>query len=314
MMALEHQSLDPDYLQANDRNNVGDTGATSGCTKSFDAPRQLSWPLRKDRLADVLEPRGSLSLLRPQSPFQPVDWSWQLGVYLAQQRKGITKDWLVAAARQAHSFVTLLSDCDTEGDHLRLAERHPQKYQALLIRLSDNPLLRAEVEARILADEAHDTIGQRMGLSPKTIDLYEQWFCDVRQRPTNYVLYSFLKIHDFEEWWPTETIWRYWGHRGGPIVLDAVMHEFNPRQMPDAQSEVAGFLANDIVTRLTLRAMVLFHMLPVNQKTAPKILKLMLDFQKRQAKLRQPSLVGAVAENVRTTLDELPWTTKPMGR
>ena len=247
-----------------------------------------------------------LYALNQRSPFRPVDWRWHLAIYASERSNGIPKAWITHPVNQAKQFIKQLCSCRTSTDHIRLSHRYPRKYQAIRLRLSEYPEQRAEMEARILAGQSHQEISAKTGLSSEAIAIFESWLFDVKHRSPSFVNYGLLRIHECEEWWDTKTIWKYWAFRGGPVVLEAVMREFPATVKPHSADEMAEYLATHPITRLMVRVMVLYHMLPVNQQTAPKILRLFQDHKRQQAKPQPPSLIGTLSENVRAVLEGMP--------
>lgn len=104
-------------------------GNGQGCrSSSHDAPDKVDAPgkitvslLSSDTqngpLEQLLQPQSKLPLLHSNWALQPVDWRWQLGLYLAPGSRTFPEKWQTDPVRHARTFVTRLQRCSTGDDY-----------------------------------------------------------------------------------------------------------------------------------------------------------------------------------------------------
>jgi hypothetical protein len=112
-----------------------------------------------------------------RDPFQPPDRRLRRCQHLVEHdREPSAAD--DDATRAGWGFFCALRRCRTEEDRERLAHGHPAVAAAHDFAQTAGPLRRAELEARLLADEPDDVIAARMGLTPATVAAFhEVYFC-----------------------------------------------------------------------------------------------------------------------------------------
>ena len=159
-----------------------------------------------------------------ESPFCPVDWRWRRAEWRARTKSRANEryddPWTRLAARHFRKL---------QRTHKNITRR--QRLDADIVRAFEisarNDFFRAELDARILANQPIPEISHAVAIPESVIAAYEALFFDVRRRLQasgwirHYVLgsqcWTSLQPHDVM--W----IWRYLGFHYGPIAVDYVV-------------------------------------------------------------------------------------------
>ena len=157
--------------------------------------------------------------LRPSCPFFRVDWRWQRAEWRlrTKSRRGERGDdeWVLRAIRAQRWLRRGKPDKDPDV---------VQVQSQLLL----NHWTRAELEARILANQSISQISATMGLSQEVITVFEALFFDVRRRlgAQDWVLFSLLGSRMFRPQKPEDVTlaWRVLGYQFGPAMVDALVN------------------------------------------------------------------------------------------
>jgi hypothetical protein len=171
---------------------------------------------------------------------------------------------------------------------------------------------RWELEARILADEPVESIGQRFGLSPDAVDWYEALFFNVRDRlqTTSYITHQVIRLHDWHVN-PSQNLertWKYFGFWHGPQALDEVIGEFTA---PSPTDKVAfhQYLEDRLRTAITCKAWVAVQMMPTDTpKAAARFLKIwlrMLEIENRSQRRHEEEPTVNITANVQCFLERM---------
>jgi len=196
------------------------------------------------------------------------------------------------------------TDWKNTGD--TLSDQDPALVQAHMLRWSPNAEDRAIVEARILAGETDAAIGKRLGLMPEAVDWYEDLFFCVRDRLG---CSSWIRkiIRDMGGEMPhygqdtlTErqrhTVYRLFGHYGGPYILDATLQAFPPR--PGKAGDRPTWI--DDALRIKIRQAAAMAIGRFNKSNIRLLFRLHRDLikQARSARTSADSVADSVANNV----------------
>jgi hypothetical protein len=114
------------------------------------------------------------------NPCRPPDWRWHRAGQLLEpraRRRRQDDEWVVLA----RAFRAALAKAHGDIRHPRLARDHPEVLGAYLLR-DALPRRLWEVQARLLADQDFDEIGDRFGVGDEVIEAYEQLYYSVRHR------------------------------------------------------------------------------------------------------------------------------------
>jgi hypothetical protein len=208
-----------------------------------------------------------------------------------------------------------LQHCKEEVDHVRLVQQMPDLYSAFTLHTEEAAAARWELEARVLADESTGVIADTMAMTPEVVAWYEAIFFQVRDRlgARGYIAHQVIKWHGDSE--PDlGQIWKLFAYRGGPVVLESLIHGLPPANRPQDVREVLRFIAEDATTTFELKGVVATHLLPVDESTAFKILRGYLTMRqleaRKKARRQVPSRAVDMTANIQAFLDGLPWTHK----
>lgn len=163
--------------------------------------------------------------LSPESPLCPVDWRWRRAEWRARTKSRANEryddPWTRLAARHFRKL---------QRTHRNISGR--QRLDANIVQAfaisTRNDFFRAELDARILANQPIDEISRAVATPESVIATYEALLFDVRRRLQatcwirHYVLgsqsWTSLQPHDFA--W----IWKYLGFNYGSIVVDHLVY------------------------------------------------------------------------------------------
>ena len=161
--------------------------------------------------------------LTTENPLRPPDWRWQRAAWRVStgSRRGERRDdeWTRQAIRSQ------------KGHRRRACGRKPYRPQSDVehaFDLSRKPdWLRAELEARILADQPVGEISSEMGVPAGEISAFESMFFDVRPR----LAMGGWIVHDCIGMEPGQPLprqdvkraWKYFGFLHGAITVDALV-------------------------------------------------------------------------------------------
>ncbi len=161
--------------------------------------------------------------LLPANPFKPLDWRWQRALQLLAP-KTRRRRWDDGGVVRAGSFCKVLARVHGDSRHPRLVRGHPEVLGAYNLR-QGNPHDSSEIEARLLAGQSDEEIGDRIGVPPAVIDLYEQLFYEVRHRLgcPDWIMATAIgpRLYEGFDSGDHEVIGKLLAYLRGPHVLDA---------------------------------------------------------------------------------------------
>src|SRR5262249_47416811 len=115
-------------------------------------------------------------------------WRWlRCGYLLEHDRQPLSRD--DDATREAWLFRRALGRCRAEEDREWLARNFPALADAHRLFTTDEPLRRAQLEARLVAGETDDVIATRCSITPAGVTWYHAVFYEVRPhlKASNYI-------------------------------------------------------------------------------------------------------------------------------
>ena len=167
---------------------------------------------------------------------------------------------------------------------------------------------RAHSQARLLAGESIAAIARKTALTPRAVAMFEALFFNVSDRLENrgYLIHVAVGLYPTPREPDPGLVWRLFGLLGGPVVLDALIDgDYGPPDRPEDER---------FLDELRLKLAVAFKLLPVDETTAPRLIRLY--FRLWQAELAAEKAHRAAVDlmpNIRTMLAGLPWF-QPNGR
>jgi hypothetical protein len=246
--------------------------------------------------------RQNMSLLdcQPASPYCPVDWRWRRAEGILQgllPTPGRRADrWVRRALRFQHSHAEMGdSSCP------KRARKDPAVLGALQLNSSIEPGPRLQLEARVLARQTTGEIAARLGFSIEIVEAYQNLFFDVRDRlgESSYIMAVVIKhsLHDGFAAGDMDAILKVYAYGYGPIVLDAVIEELEVGGGTLPAVAVNSKLAQSIRMAITARS------IPVNQQTAPGLIRLNARFLEIEREAAEDVALNAP---VRATVEPFP--------
>ncbi len=210
---------------------------------------------------------------RPSNPLRPPDWRWLRGVYLASNPDKLkyNHDPLVLVARNIYGAIDMCEDMDYM---IFVSSDYPVEYDAWeLYKRPKYEAARAEVEARLMADEHIDSIAQKTNRHPNVIKLYATLFFDVFDRlgapsavqnavfPTQ--MREGFRAADFPG------LWKLMGYWAGPTVLD---HVIWPLASSEATATASTFYEEHYRATLGCKALMAAMCTRINTYTEANIM------------------------------------------
>jgi hypothetical protein len=264
--------------------------------------------------------------LHADSPFRPPDWRWQLA--LAVRARQAHASELDTYGRKAVDFLAALDGAVTAQARARLRKRFPMLTQAYGAYAETAPQVRAELEARVLADDTAERMTGRTGMNPHAVAWFEKLYYDVRPRlsQTSYVLHlaigveAVTYIRDRDDSYAV--LWKLFGYSGGPYVLDLAIQSLIPplasgKAASMAQAEAWGPDAKHVA--LAYRSLVeLAKLRPLTADTKLALLEASNSAAKVAAEAKALGGVAAGTEQfltgIQAALDRVTWGTGTAGR
>jgi hypothetical protein len=121
----------------------------------------------------------TMFLPNPHDAFKDPGWRWRRCRYLLQRRRRPVSDLDDDATREVWLFRRALAGCRDDADRERLALDFPALAGAHRV-FTGGPLQRAELEARLLADQTDDAIAVKCGIPAAAVGAYHATFFEVR--------------------------------------------------------------------------------------------------------------------------------------
>ena len=128
----------------------------------------------------------------------------------------------------------------------QLYPMNPELYFAFdMFVAADAERNRNEMEARILAKQTNEKIAEEMVGLPGTVDWYERLFFNVRDRLHNrgYIVNRVICPSILDGGWQNlnlEMSTKFFGYFAGPIILDAVLHQYDQgTAIPSAATDIS---------------------------------------------------------------------------
>lgn len=234
-----------------------------------------------------------------QAPFRPAYWRFAASA----QRLKVTGnsdivDVLFKAARLRRIWRGECPDWTAS----RLAPRR-SALQAAVGLLFSLPLTRAELEARLLADQSCDVIAEQMRLSPVAVAAFEAFFFHVRPRlrHSSWIWQIVLNPSNKFGVYANDDIpllWKVYGYRYGPVVVDLLTKSLSHAQL--LAEGLDGYLADDAPVPFAMKLAIACARLPLPQ-TAEQFAAMNLLIQLKsllRATERRIDLAGPIHWNV----------------
>lgn len=222
--------------------------------------------------------------LRPTNPRRHPERRWHVAKYI---RKTPTRRFWKdpdADIQAAYAFQRKLGRSFKASDLQTMADSPPpltDQLAAFLLWREDGRR-RYEVEARLLAKQPYEEIGEIMLLSPDAISWFHRWFfdfVDTNSYVVNYLVGQDLDVSDGDP--PVYPMWKFVAYRGGVDALDVLTQEAPD---PAKMEAIAPFFRRMIRQRLAIKS---FHEVLSADVNDTATAKQVLRMYQRMLKLQQ---------------------------
>lgn len=219
-----------------------------------------------------------------KNPMRLPDWRWQRADAIArgEQYSRLRDDPVILRmSKFARSYLRYTYDSVPDFAGLeRLEANFPDLFWAHDI--ATNPaehmiLIRLEIEARICAEQPAEEIAALTGYEPAVINMFEAGFFDVigrlkqdaffQQCVVGSALHSGLSAEQ-----DYGILWKIFGRRGGPHVLNFIISTFNIASRPVTREGVDAFCQDAIRDNMMRKLLLALHTMKINSFTAADII------------------------------------------
>lgn len=253
----------------------------------------------------------SIELTR-DNPWRPPDWRWQRASLLAAGELRRNRKFDDRHVQRLERFArTILTD-DSPGTEERLASSDPGLFWAYRLFKQDEMSRKADLEARVIANQLPHLIAKRTGLMVEAVDAYELAFYDVRDKLefTGYVLHTLLgtAMHRGLQERDYPLVWKYLAHTYGPYVFEAYLNQSVKAGKPRDASGVMSCLADAGFAALLRKQMMAATGVPLNQFTQTQVLDIYAKFVEINRAGGQGNTAGTdmLTKNVEAVLALMP--------
>jgi hypothetical protein len=215
--------------------------------------------------------RQNKHLPSPHDPFRDPAWRYRRAAYLVEHgRSPLPQD--DALTSDAWRFLRELADCEDEVSRGLLAQRFSGIAEAHQFFLGAPPLRRAELEARLLANQADEIIAEKLDLSVGSVRMYHDLYYSVRAslEASDYISNVVLRgeVTDGARAEDREWLLRVFGYSRGGVAVDSLLTYFeSPPEVPISLAQLSLQELRQLRDKLHLKALVLALTTPAGATT-----------------------------------------------
>jgi hypothetical protein len=193
-----------------------------------------------------------------------------------------------------------------------LARADRSLFWAHTIWAEDKSPTRWAIEAHILADETDEAIAKKVGCEPDVINAYEAVFFNVRERLVNTEYVANVVMGDAVARGLNERqydlLWKLFGYRGGPHVLDAMISKFSAIGRPQKPEEVSQFFQEATIHAMRHKAAIAAVTIPINTHTQLPLLDAYVKYVEIERTTENAEKAQAgIVQNIGAMLTALPF-------
>ncbi|HYV37597.1 MAG TPA: hypothetical protein VE988_17965 [Gemmataceae bacterium] len=218
------------------------------------------------------------------SPFRPPAWPWKRASYLLDRGLDPVGRIDNERIRRCFDFGRKLAASKSPSAHASLAEAETPMSMAYELFTGANTNRRSVVEAWVLTGSAAELIAAKTGLAVETVNAYEAYFFDVRDRleALGYILHEIIRPRPQNDWTMAEVL-KHYGYFGGPYVLERIIDVcLTPGRLRKFTSARAALEMNSDDAEVLLAVASLVR--PITPKNAGKVIKDYLRMRKAKAR------------------------------
>jgi hypothetical protein len=242
-----------------------------------------------------------------RSGFREVDWRWRLAILARSVQLPVLKELEDPWVKRVRTFHEHCEAGDISPSDPEAAALDGAIWGACRIWNNRDPVVRAEVEARILAGETDEIVARRVGYPVDAVAAFERLFFNVRERieATSYIMIFVIgpAVHLGLSPDDYPAIWKLLGYHLGPVALDLLMFTLPgprsrpwPASIPLPENERARLVA-------TCRLAILAKTLPAGTLTPAEVARVLGLHAALEGKAVEDRAVKSLAEGITTTLD-----------
>lgn len=246
-------------------------------------------------------------------PWRPPDWRWLRASLLAsgelKRNRQIDDAYVVNLAR----FAKLAPNAETPGDMSAIALRLPDVYWAYRLYSQEDPMRRAELEARVIGGESDEVIAVKMDYTLGMVRNYINGFYDVRDKlnkpnSDTYVLHTLIgpMLHRgmVEREYPT--VWKYLAYVGGIAVFESYMGQSLKTDKPTDATGIRAWYKDASRDAMARKKMIAATTVPVNQFTQLQLLDVAAKFEEVDKDANPAAATESVAATLQVVFENMP--------
>lgn len=168
------------------------------------------------------------------------------------------------------------------------------------------------IEAHVLAGETDEEISKKVGCEPEVISAYESVFFNVREKLEHAEYVSNVVMADAVTRGLSERhydlLWKMFGYKGGPHVLDAMISKFSVIKRPDKAEDVSSFFQESAINSMRHKAAVAALTVPINTHTQMLLLDAYVKYVEIERTTENASKASTnIVQNIGAMLTALPF-------
>lgn len=250
------------------------------------------------------------------NPRRPTDWRWQRACYLVENtlagrsfefRRNDDDEWV----RQAAVFKRKLDNCEDDTERRSLLHNSADIYWAHDIYQDEGDPYKSELEARLLSRDNAESISQRLGVAPGTVNVYEKLFYNVEDKldTPGYVYHTAIgrEMHRGFTEREYDKLWKYYAYAYGSLMLDSMIGQAIDAAPPDSPAKVKAAWKDDGMGSIIRKQAIAARTMPVNSFTQADLLHIWTKFVEIE-KITEASGAGnsSLFANVEALLEVAP--------
>jgi len=250
--------------------------------------------------------------LTNKNPWRPADWRWQRALLIVNGELRPNRTFDDRHVQTLTRFARQVFSDDRPDARERLALREPDLFWAYMLNVQDDPARRAEVEARIIANQPRGQIAVRTGIPESTLEAYETNFYDVRDKliHSSYVLHTLVgtAMHRGIQERDYALVWKYIAFTHGVFAFEAMLTQSIQPGKPKDATGVRACFADAGHSDLLRKQMLAAKSVPLNQFTQIQVLEVYAKFVEMERVAGQNAGAGQnmIINNVQQVLAMLP--------
>lgn len=250
--------------------------------------------------------------LTNRNPWRPADWRWQRALLIVSGDLRPNRMFDDRHVQNLTRFARQVFNDDRADARERLALKEPDLFWAYMLNVQDDIARRAEVEARVIANQPRSQMAVATGIPESTLLAYETNFYDVREKlgHNSYVLHTLVgtAMHRGIQERDYPLVWKYIAATFGVYAFEAFMKQAIQPSKPKDATGVRACFADAGYNALLRKQMLAATGIPLTQFTQTQVLEVYAKFVEMERVAGQNSAAGSsmIINNVQQVLAMLP--------